>query len=158
MSANDRDSVGEQQGRDGKGRWKKGQSGNPQGRPPGLRHKATIAAEVLLDGQAEALTAKAVEKALEGDVTALRLCLERVCPPRRDRPISIDLPEIQASADAVGASAAILRSVADGEITPDEAASLMKLVEGLARTIETKELEQRLDELERTVMADGAGQ
>jgi hypothetical protein len=57
------------------GQWKKGQSGNPAGPPKGTRHKATIAAEALLDGEVEALTRKAIERALEGDGVALRLCL-----------------------------------------------------------------------------------
>ena len=49
-------------------------------RPKGARNRATLAAETLLDGEAEALTRKAVELALAGDTTALRLCLERVLP------------------------------------------------------------------------------
>jgi Family of unknown function (DUF5681) len=63
-----------------------GTSGNPAGRPRGSRNKTTMAAEALLDGEAEGITRKAIEKALEGDMGALRLCLERVLPPRRDRP------------------------------------------------------------------------
>jgi hypothetical protein len=53
----------------------KGNSGPPKG----ARHKATIAAEVLLDGEATALTRKAVEMALTGDTTPLRLCLDQYC-------------------------------------------------------------------------------
>jgi hypothetical protein len=67
----------------------KGQSGNPSGRPPGARHKATVAAEALLDGEAEGLTRKALEMALDGDTVALRLCLERILPPRRERPVHL---------------------------------------------------------------------
>src|ERR1700693_659671 len=55
-----------------------GASGNPDGRPKGSRNKSTLALEALLDGQAEALTQKAVELALAGDITALRLCLDRI--------------------------------------------------------------------------------
>lgn len=64
----------------GGGRFKPGQSGNPKGRPVGSRHKATLAAQELLDGEAQAITRKAIEKALEGDGIALRLCLERIVP------------------------------------------------------------------------------
>ena len=71
----------------------KGRSGNPQGRPPGARNAATVIAEQLLDGEAEALTRKAIDKAKEGDMTALRLCLDRVVPPRRERPVLFPLPE-----------------------------------------------------------------
>lgn len=62
--------------------FEKGQSGNRDGRPQGSRNKATLAVEALLEGEAEALTRKAIERALEGDIQALRLCLERVCPVR----------------------------------------------------------------------------
>ena len=55
--------------------FEKGRSGNPKGRPMGVRNKATEAAELVLDGEAEALTRKAVERALEGEASALRLCL-----------------------------------------------------------------------------------
>jgi hypothetical protein len=53
--------------------FRPGQSGNPDGRPKGSRNKATLAMEALLDGEAEAITRKAIEKALEGDMTAIRL-------------------------------------------------------------------------------------
>lgn len=59
------------------GRFRKGESGNPSGRPRGARNAATLTCEALLDGQAEALTQKAVEMALAGDVVALRLCAQR---------------------------------------------------------------------------------
>jgi hypothetical protein len=63
-----------------KGQFKKGSSGNPTGRPAGSRNKSTMAGEELLEGQAEKLTQKAVEMALEGNVYAMRLCLERIIP------------------------------------------------------------------------------
>jgi len=60
--------------------FEKGRSGNPLGRRVGCRNKTTIAAAALLAGEAEALTRKAVELALVGDPTALRLCIQRVLP------------------------------------------------------------------------------
>ena len=53
--------------------FQRGQSGNPNGKPKGVRNRATLAAEALLDGEAEALTRKVVEMALAGDSTAMRL-------------------------------------------------------------------------------------
>jgi len=66
--------------------FKQGQSGNPSGRPVGARNRATLAMESLLDGEAEAITSKAIELAKKGDGPALRLCMERIMPARRDRP------------------------------------------------------------------------
>jgi hypothetical protein len=128
--------------------WQKGQSGNPAGKPKGTRHKATLAMEVLLDGEVESLTRKAVEMALAGDTTALRLCLDRIAPARRDRPITFDLPAIKTAADAAQAASAILAAVSAGHVTPGEAAELGKLVEAFARTLEVAEREDRISRLE----------
>ncbi len=101
-------------GRDQAGRFTKGHSGNPAGKPPGCRHNATKAAEALLDGEARALTRKAIERALQGDVGALRLCMERLLPPRRDRPIEVDLPALESPKDLSAAMAEVSRALGHG--------------------------------------------
>lgn len=131
-------------GRDTAGRFG---PGNP-GKPAGARHKATQAALALLDGEAGALTRKAVEMALAGDTTALRLCLERIAPPRRDAPVQFTLPRMETARDAAKAAGAVLEAVAAGELTPTEGAHLMALVETYRRTLETTELEARVAALE----------
>jgi demethoxyubiquinone hydroxylase (CLK1/Coq7/Cat5 family) len=127
----------------------KGRSGNPAGRPPGSRNKSTMAAEALLDGEAETITRKAIERAMNGDPTALRLCLERVIPARKDRPVRFELPQIKSIADAVGAAAALLAAVAAGDLTPSEAADIGKLVDSYLQSIEATEFEQRLARIEK---------
>ena len=121
--------------------------GNP-GKPQGTRHKATMAALAMLDGEAEALTRQAVTMALGGDTAALRLCLERIAPPRRDAPVTFDLPPMETARDAAKAAGAVLGAVADGDLTPTEGAHIMALVETYRRTLETTELEARLAALE----------
>jgi hypothetical protein len=130
------------------GRFAKGHSGNPAGKLPGTRHRATLAAEALLDGEGEALTRKAIEMALEGDGVALRLCLDRLLPPRKDRPLRIDLPRLESSADISKALAVLAQAVAEGELTPLEANAIGTLLEGHRRAIETTELEARIAVLE----------
>ncbi len=129
--------------------FKPGQSGNPGGRPKGARNRATIAAEQLLEGEAEQLTRKAIDLAKQGDTTALRLCIERILPTRKDRPVSFDLPRIETVADSVRAAAAIASAVADGELTPMEAAELSKVVDGYTRAVETADFAARLVRLEQ---------
>ena|SRR5690554_2990817 len=131
-------------GRDASGRFTEG---NP-GRPRGARHKATRAALALLDGEAEALTRQAVTMALDGDGAALRLCLERIAPPRKDAPVAFTLPPMQSAADAAKAAGAVLEAVAEGDLTPLEGAHIMGLVEAYRRTLETSELEARVAALE----------
>jgi len=82
--------------------FEKGRSGHPAGRRTGSRNKATIAA-ALLEGESEALTRKAVELALTGDPTALRLCIERILPPCRERTVKFALPPIETAADIADA-------------------------------------------------------
>jgi len=129
--------------------FQKGQSGNPAGKPKGARHKTTLAVDALLEGEAETITRKAIELAKEGDTVALRLCLDRLSPARKDRPVAFALPAISTTADVVKASAALLQAVASGELTPSEAAELGKLVEAHVRAIEATELQARLERLER---------
>jgi hypothetical protein len=122
-------------------------SGNP-GRPRGARHKITQAIEAMLEGQHEALTQAAIDKALEGDVTALRLCLDRIAPARKDAPVSFALPEIETAEDAAKAARAILKAIAEGDVTPLEAATVMAVIEQFRRTLETTEIERRIVALE----------
>lgn len=121
--------------------------GNP-GRVRGSRNRATVAAEALLEGEAEALTRQAIDMALEGDTVALRLCLERLVPPRKDSPVRIELPTISSVGDVVGASAAVLAAVGAGDVTPDEAGRVMGLLTAHKAIVEVGELERRIAALE----------
>jgi len=121
--------------------------GNP-GKPKGTRSRVTRAVEALLEGQYEQLTQAAIDKALEGDTTAMRLCLDRIAPPRKDAPVSIELPPVRSAADAVEASAMVLAAVAAGEITPDEAGRVMALLTAHRSILETGDLETRIAALE----------
>ncbi len=130
-------------------RFKPGESGNPAGKPKGARHKTTIACDALLAGEAEAITRKAIELAKAGDGPALRLCLDRIAPARKDRPVTFTLPTLETAADAKDAAAAIVLAVADGDLTPSEAAELSKALDNFIRIMETTDLEARLEALER---------
>jgi hypothetical protein len=130
--------------RDEAGRF---QPGNP-GRKPGARNRATLAVEAMLDGEAERLTRVAIDRAAEGDMVAMRLVMDRVVAPRRDRPVSFRMPPIKTIADISLASAAIVEAVAEGHITPDEASSISRLLEAHAKILETSELAERLARLE----------
>jgi hypothetical protein len=127
-----------------------GKSGNPFGRPVGARNKTTLAVEALFDGEAEALTRKAVEMAKAGDVTAMRLCLERIVPARKDRPVNFALPPIKSASDLVKAIKAVAAAVANGELTLSEAGEMSKIVDSFMRAVELTEFEDRLSKLEAT--------
>ena len=128
--------------------FEKGRSGNPAGRRPGCRNKATLAAEALLDGEAEVLTRKAVELAIAGDPTALKLCLERILAPRRERVVRFDLPPIASAADIEAAMGAVTAAVAEGALTPGEGGQMAHIVDTFVRTIETSDFARRFELLE----------
>jgi hypothetical protein len=106
----------------------------------------------LLEGEADALTRRAVQIALKGEgreaVQALRLCLERLAPAPRDRAITVSLPAVTSAATITDALAGILAAVAAGTITPSEGAALANLAEGIGRALEREDLETRLAALE----------
>jgi hypothetical protein len=132
-------------------KWAKGQSGNIKGKPRGSLNKVTLAIQSLLDDEGEELTRKAIELAKDGDLTALKLCLERICPPRKSRPIRIDLPDV-ATADGVSqAQVTTVQAVAEGEITPEEGKVLADILEARRKAIETADHEARLNKLEEAV-------
>ena len=128
--------------------FKLGESGNPSGRPKGARNKSTIAAEALLDGEAETITRRCIDLALAGDATALRLCLSRILPVKRDRTIELDLPALEDSQDSLRAIGTVLEAVGSGTITPNEGQAVASLLETHRRTFEVEELERRLEVLE----------
>jgi hypothetical protein len=129
----------------------KGQSGNPKGRFAGSRNKASLMVEALLDGEAERLTRRAVELADGGDPTALRLVLERLLAPRRERAINFTLPPIDSAADLAAAMHAVTAAIAEGALTPGEAESFARTVDTFIRAIDASDFERRLQALEGDV-------
>ena len=125
-------------------RFRKGISGNPNGRPKGSRNNATLAAEALLAGEAEKLTRKCIDLALDGDPIALRLCMERIYPARKDRPVEFSLPPINTARDAADVMSSVMNAVAAGQLTPADASELSKVVACTVKSFEAAEFADRL--------------
>ncbi|MEA1832569.1 DUF5681 domain-containing protein [Methylobacterium durans] len=128
--------------------FQKGQSGNPSGRPSGFRNRATLALEQILDGEGEEITRRAIELAKDGDPQALRTCLDRLMPVRKDRPVIFELPTVEKPEDLPKATNALLQAVAAGDLTPSEASDLGKALDVHMKAIETAEIVARLERLE----------
>lgn len=135
--------------------FQKGRSANPAGRPKGARNRATILCETLLDGEAEALTRKAIERARLGDVVCLRLCMDRILPPRRDRAVRFDLPKLASASDAVEAMAQVLGAVTRADLTPLEGETVSRLVATWIQSLQVVDFEQRLAKLESATCTVG---
>jgi Zincin-like metallopeptidase/Family of unknown function (DUF5681) len=130
------------------GQWKKGQSGNPAGMPKGTRHRATMLAEKLMEDDAENIVRAVVNAAKAGDPTAMRLCVERLVPLRKGRPVVFDLPPVKTAAHIAGAVGELARAMAAGELTVEEASAASSVIEMQRRAIETSDFEVRLRALE----------
>ena len=132
---------GEQGARDRRGRFARGRSG---------RVAAAITSIAPPDccSPVRALTRKAVELALAGDPAALRLCLERIVGPYRERAVEFVMPPIRNAGDLAGAMAAVADAAAQGAVTPREAMQLGHVVEAYVRAVEATEFERRLSALE----------
>lgn len=143
--------TGKKQTKRIKGQFLPGTSGNPAGRPRGSRNHSTLAAQALLEGEAEQLTRTAINKALEGDGMALRLCLERLIAPKRDQAIFVRLSELTKAENALTAIGEVIDAVKTGNLTPLEGQQICELLDKWLKTVEVTEFAQRLAMLEEQV-------
>ena len=120
-----------------------------RGRPKGSRNKATHAAQRLLEQHSEALARKCIIEALHGNMPALKLCMERVAPVRREAPVHIKLPGLSSARDIAASGQAVGEAVASGRLTPSEGEKLTNILESQRKAIETAELQLRMEQLER---------
>jgi hypothetical protein len=128
-----------------------GQSGNPAGRPRGSRNKKTLMLEALLDDESEVLMRRVIGLAKMGDDVAMRLVFSRMLPTRRDRPVPLELPRIESEADARRASGDVMEALGGGEITPQEAEQLLRVIAGAAMVMQSSEMGERIRWLQERV-------
>lgn len=139
----------ENSGRDAQGRFAAG-PGN-RGKPKGAKHRSTQVVEALLQGEAQKLTRRAVEVAMTGDTAALRLCLERLSPPRKAEGPCIELPELEAATTPAAQADAVIRAAARGVLSVDAARALCDAIASAMKIREIDEIERRLSALESGV-------
>jgi hypothetical protein len=119
-----------------------------RGRPPGSRNKVVRVCQDTLDSHAENLIKKCLVLAYQGNPTAMRLCMERLMPARRQRTLHFNLPSVKTITDVAAASESVVRGVARGQLTPAEGQAFSAILDGRRRMIETEELDQRIRALE----------
>jgi Family of unknown function (DUF5681) len=121
--------------------------GNP-GRPPGSKNRVTQTLEQLAEGRAEQIFEKVSERALAGDVSCLKLLLDRLWPPRKGQPVHTGMPPINTPQDLFPAIASIWTAIREGRLTPDEASALSIVVDRSIQAIELHNITKRIAALE----------
>ena len=134
----------------------KGRSGNPAGKRPGTRNRATIIAEEMLDCETRPLLRGAIDDAKSGDGVMKRFCLSRIIGPRRERPVRFELPPVRSAADLNAAMEAVTAAVAQGELTIREAWEFSQMIDTFIRAIDASEFETQLQRFEAAHADRGA--
>lgn len=128
------------------GRWKPGESGNPKGKPPGTGEVAKLRAAI--GERVPELLAAMMTRALDGDVGAARLLLERAVAPLKaaEQTQALSLPD----GTLTEQGRAVLAAVAAGELAPGQGAQLLAAIGTLGKVAELDELAARITALEKT--------
>jgi hypothetical protein len=121
-----------------------------RGRPQGSRNKATLVLQEMLESHGGSITKKCALLAMQGDPTAMRLCMERLIPPKKDHAVTFKLQPTTSAAEVAAAMDAIIRDIAGGQLTPAEGQLIMASLEGRLRIIQSVDHEARMDVLEAT--------
>jgi hypothetical protein len=120
-----------------------------QGRPRGSRNKKTIQWQEMLSEHGAALLKKCVLMAMQGDRSAMRLCMDRLVPPCKESPAQLRLPSMTSAAGLAQAQAAVLDAYSRGQLTASQAATMSELLDKYRQSLETEQLEARLQALEQ---------
>lgn len=151
MGTRQKNSGKKQAKRNTRGQFQPGASGNPQGRPAGTSNLAALRA--MLKPHVPDLLINLVTLAKGGDVTAIRLVLERVLPPLRAQDEAVTLPALTGTLTQQGS--AILSAMSSGQVTPQQAGELLDALSAQAKLREVDELEPRIRALEERVSQSG---
>jgi hypothetical protein len=121
--------------RDPAGRFIPGQSGNPRGKAPGTRNRAIPLRELMEEGEDRDIVRLVLDKAKGGDAVAARFVVGHLCPRPRSRSVEIELADGLPAHNVVAAHDAVLRALFAGEIAPDEAEAVTRVLDARSRAI-----------------------
>lgn len=130
--------------------FKPGKSGNPAGRPKGIKDRRVALREKLLP-HADQLIEMVTTFAKSGDMAAMKIVMDRIIPPLKEEPIHVTIPKIESAVDCRQAQAAVVNAVAAGDMLPSEGQAISSLIEAQRRAFETTELAQQMRDLHEEI-------
>jgi hypothetical protein len=122
-----------------------------RGRPKGSPNKAKAPGLEMLNQYSPHLLRKCISLAMQGDRSAMRMCMDRFLPARRDAAIRMSLPKIRTAQDLDQAAEQVTQAMRRGGITPTEAETIMNIFELRSRFIEKSQFEVRVEKLEASM-------
>jgi uncharacterized protein DUF5681 len=128
--------------------FRPGQSGNPWGKPRGVRNRATLLLDKMAETDAADVLSAVISRAKKGDVTAASMIMARVWPARKGRAIAFDLPPLRTAADLAAALGRIAQAIGSGILSPEEGQAVGAVLEMQRKALELTELEARVVVLE----------
>lgn len=140
--------------KDGKGKFAKGHKS--PGRPRGSKNKISLMLEKLFEDEAEDLVRKVIEMALKGDMTALKLCVERLVPVKKDRAIPYNIGNLMDMHSSADIMLKATNALLDGEIAESQINSLSKAIDQTRQCYELTHVIKRLDTLEESIKHNNA--
>lgn len=136
----------------GTGKFQKGKTGNPNGRPKGSRNKTTMMVQALFDGDAEKIYQIVHKLAIEDEFwPALKASLDRVLPPLKSTPLAFEMPPLKTLDDLVKGHREVIDAFARGDITADDARVFDSLLSGARDAMATADLAERVATLEHSI-------
>lgn len=124
--------------------FRKGQSGNPAGRKPGTVTTPTKIRQQI-DAAFPNILQKVIEQAENGDMTAAKILIDRICPTLKPQSIPIRI-NIGGNLSETGGN--ILDATLSGQISPDTGAALISALSHQVKILEADEILRRLAALE----------
>lgn len=131
--------------------FKSGPLGNAQGKRKNQRSEASVLVQSLIDREAEAITRKVIERAKEGDITALKICMDRLSLTGKRRQMPVELRLDRSAKSVARANKRVFGALVAGKIDMDEAKTLKGLLDSVLLSIEYEEFERDLNEIKRRV-------
>jgi len=135
--------------RDAAGRFVPGQSGNPAGKAPGTRNRATLLRALMAEDEEQVIGRLVIDKAKAGDAVAARFVIGHLYPRPRARTVALDLADGLPATNVVAAHDAVLAAMFAGEIAPDEAEAMTRVLDTRMRALNAWGKEVHLKKWER---------